>query len=70
MAVSIRAYSRTHVRIFVFLIAVFVILLLDSLIYTISGFIYFQLPISMDDVFLLSDVAILLIFYFGAVRDS
>ncbi len=70
LAVSVRAYSRTHVRIFGFLIAVFVILLADSLIYTITGFIFFQLPFTMNEMFLFSDVAILLIFYFGAVRGS
>ncbi len=70
LVVSIRAYSRTHVRIFAFLISVFVILLADSLIYTITGFVYIQFPFSIDDLFLFSDVAILLIFYFGAVRGS
>lgn len=70
LAVSIRAYRRSGIRLFAYLMIVFIVILFDSILYTLSGFIFVQFPLSFDDIFLISDVVILLLFYFGAVRGS
>ncbi len=70
LIVGVRAYRRSRIRIFAYLVAVFALFLVDSTLYTISGLVYFQVPVSFADVFLLTDVAVLLIFYFGTVRGS
>ncbi|MEM0157272.1 MAG: hypothetical protein QXN26_04315 [Thermoplasmataceae archaeon] len=70
LIVGVRAYRKSRIRILAYLVAVFALFLLDSTIYTISGLIYIQSPFSFADIFLLTDVAVLLLFYFGTVRGS
>ena len=70
LIVVVRAYRRSRIRIFAYLVAVFALFLVDLTLYTISGLVFFQIPVYFVDVFLLTDVAVLLIFYFGTVRGS
>ena len=68
--VTSRAYGRSRVKLFGYLIGVFTITLLDSLLFIVEGLTLYVPPISTLDVFLASEVVILVLFYFGAVRGS
>jgi hypothetical protein len=57
-------------RMFLFILLVFLVILLDGVILIISGFGVFTLPISNTAVLMISDVIILLLFYYGVVRGS
>ncbi len=70
LAVGIRAYRKSGMRMFLFILLVFLVILLDGVILIISGFGVFTLPISNTAVLMISDVIILLLFYYGVVRGS
>lgn len=70
LAVGIRAYRKSGMRMFLFILLVFLIILLDGVILIISGFGVFTLPVSNTAVLMISDVIILLLFYYGVVRGS
>ena len=70
LAVGIRAYRKSGMRMFLFILLVFLIILLDGVILLISGFGVFTLPVSNTAVLMISDVIILLLFYYGVVRGS
>lgn len=70
LAVNTRAYRRSHIRMFAFLTVVFIVLLIDGLLVLALGIGLFKLPFSDTTILLLSDIVILILFYYGVVRGS
>lgn len=70
LAVNTRAYRRSGIRMFAYLMVVFVVLLADGLIVLATGIGLFSLPISTTSMLLISNIVILILFYIGVVRGS
>lgn len=70
LAVNTRAYRRSHIRMFAFLTVVFIVMLLDGLMVLALGIGIISLPITETTLLLLSDIVILVLFYYGVVRGS
>ncbi len=70
LAVNMRAYRRSHIRMFAFIAAVFIIFLIDGLAVLIGGLGIVNFPITATTLLLVSDIAILVLFYYGVVRGS
>lgn len=70
LAVNVRAYRRSQMRMFAFIAAVFIIFLIDGLAVLAGGFGAISLPITATTLLLISDIAILVLFYYGVVRGS
>ncbi len=70
LAVNMRAYRRSHIRMFAFIAAVFIIFLIDGLLVLAGGLGAVSLPITSTTILLVSDIAILVLFYYGVVRGS
>ena len=70
LAVNMRAYRRSHIRMFAFIAAVFIIFLIDGLAVLVGGLGLISFPITATTLLLVSDIAILILFYYGVVRGS
>lgn len=70
LAVNMRAYRRSHIRMFAFIAAVFIIFLIDGLAVLVGGLGVISFPITATTLLLVSDIAILVLFYYGVVRGS
>ncbi|MCL5782580.1 MAG: hypothetical protein M1476_01555 [Candidatus Thermoplasmatota archaeon] len=70
LIVNIRALKKSRVRVFKFLTAVFALIFLDGLISVLVGFSILNIPLTLTDMFLFSNILILIIFYYGVVRSS
>ncbi len=70
LAVGIRAYRKSGMRMFFFILLVFLVILVDGVILILSGFGMLTLPISNTAILMISNVIILLLFYSGVVRGS
>ncbi len=70
LGVGLKAYRKSGMRMFLFIMLVFLIIFLDGIILILVGFGIFSLPISNTAVLMISNIAILLLFYYGVVRGS
>lgn len=70
LAVNIRAYRRSRIRMFAYIMVVFIVLLFDGLAVLTIGLGIFSLPISGTSLLLISNIVILVLFYIGVVRGS
>lgn len=70
LAVNTRAYRRSRIRMFTFLMVVFVATLFDGIATLLVGFGMLILPISTTALLLVSNILILILFYYGVVRGS
>ena len=70
LVVGLKAYRKSGMRMFLFIMLVFLIFLLDGIILILVGFGVFNLPISNTAVLMISNMVILLLFYYGVVRGS
>lgn len=70
LAVNIRAYRKSGMRMFLFIMIVFLIILFDGALLIFVGFGLFSLPVSNTAILMISNIAILLLFYYGVVRGS
>ncbi|HLH86101.1 MAG TPA: hypothetical protein VKU79_04480 [Thermoplasmataceae archaeon] len=68
IAVSARSYQKAKSRFFSLLLVVFVLIFFDSLYAILSGLGIFQVGLSLEDILLLSNLLILALFYFAAIR--
>ncbi len=70
LAVNIRAYRRSNIRMFAYLMVVFIVLLFDGLAVLTIGLGLFSLPVTNTSLLLISNIVILILFYYGVVRGS
>lgn len=70
LIVNVRAYKKSSIRLFLFLMVVFLALLSDGIITLLVGFSLVNLPISTTAFLLSSDIVILVVFYYGVARGS
>lgn len=70
LAVNMRAYRRSHIRMFAFIAAVFIIFLIDGLLVLATGLGAVKVPFTPVTLLLVSDIAILILFYYGVVRGN
>ncbi len=70
IVVSLRAYQRSKIKLLLFVSGTFIVILVDSIIAVLVGFGVIPVPYSMEDMFLVSDLAIMIIFYLGVVRGN
>lgn len=70
LAVNIRAYRRSGMRMFAYLMVVFITLLFDGVAILLIGFGILSLPLSNSALLLTSNIVILILFYYGVVRGS
>lgn len=68
IVVSLRASRRGGLNGIVYLALAFAVILADNVIYTMSVIGIFFIGVDIISMFLISDLLILLAFYFGAVR--
>lgn len=68
--VNIMAYRKSRVRIFAFLMVVFAAILFDGIMTLLAGFSVLVLPISTTALLLISNILVLVLFYYGVVRGS
>ena len=70
LAVGGRAYRKSGMRMFLYIMIVFLIILFDGVLLILVGFGLLALPISNTAVLMVSNIAVLLLFYYGVVRGS
>lgn len=70
LAVNIRAYRKSRIRMFAYLMVVFIALLFDGVAVLLVGFGLITLPVSSTALLLISNIVILVLFYYGVVRGS
>ena len=70
LAVSMRAYRKSGMKMLLFVMFVFLAMLVDGALLLLVGFGLFSLPISNTAVLMISNIVILLLFYYGVVRGS
>ncbi len=70
LAVNIRAYRRSSIRMFAYLTVVFIVLLFDGLAVLTVGLGLFTLPLTSTSLLLISNIVILVLFYYGVVRGN
>lgn len=70
LAVNIKAYRRSGMRMFAYLMVVFITLLFDGVAIMLIGFGKLTIPISNSALLLISNIVILVLFYYGVVRGS
>jgi hypothetical protein len=68
--VGILTYRRSRIKLLLFLDIAFLIIFVDSLVAVLVGFDIVPVPYSMEDMFLASDIVILIIFYLGVIRGN
>ncbi|MCL4438813.1 MAG: hypothetical protein M1616_05570 [Candidatus Thermoplasmatota archaeon] len=67
LVVASRAFIRVRSRIFVSLIAVFLVILVESVISLVSLFDLVTLPFSLDDMLVFGNIIVLIVFYAGVL---
>lgn len=70
LAVSMRAYRKSGVKMLLFIMFVFLAILVDGVLLLFIGFGVFTLPLSNTAILMISNIVILLLFYYGVVRGS
>lgn len=67
LVVASRAFVRVRSRIFLSLIAVFLVILVESVISLVSLFDLVTLPFSLDDMLVFGNIIVLIVFYAGVL---
>ncbi len=67
LVVASRAFIRVRSRIFLSLIAVFLVILVESVISLVSLFDLVTLPFSLDDMLVFGNIIVLIVFYAGVL---
>ena len=70
LIVGMKAYKKSKIKLLLFLNITFLIILIDSLLALFVGFNIIPVSYSMSDLFLASEIVVMILFYVGVVRGN